>query len=144
MANTNSFEFEVVDNVRMCALFDVISMFNHSCSPNVLTFIRGPRMSCIASRNIEANEELFIDYCSFFRQINRAKRQLKLRFNWQFDCTCVRCMSNQEITSQQIEDAVQMGLASVKRELRNSTNQWTTEMGALIIAYDHLLRRALF
>ena len=67
--------------------------FNHSCLPNADHAFdwSALRMSVYATRDIEAGEEILIEYTSALIQRSRAERREILREAFGFDCTCRAC-----------------------------------------------------
>lgn len=60
--NTNSFEDESAEGILECTIFDSLSLFNHSCSPNLIHIFRNTKMYLISSRRIKSEEELCFSY----------------------------------------------------------------------------------
>lgn len=100
----NSFEttFDSDADIRKCTIFDIISMFNHSCSPNVINIFEGTTMYLISSRRIERNEELCISYLQFTTERTAERRKI-LRDSWHFDCNCERCAYADDVNRQNAE-----------------------------------------
>ncbi|CBX91445.1 hypothetical protein IAQ61_010795 [Plenodomus lingam] len=68
------------------------SYFNHSCHPNVEKQRDGRAWTFRARRAIAKGDELCITYLSGEeRKLSRAKRMLRLKKTWGFDCSCERC-----------------------------------------------------
>ena len=70
------------------------SMINHDCLSNSKFQInfdgsRNPRISVKARRDIEAEEEITIQYTTSI--LGTHKRRKKLRSDYYFDCKCRRC-----------------------------------------------------
>lgn len=147
VANINCFETDmnpgIEPTIRMCRIFHTISFFNHSCSPNVLNFLEGPTMHCIACRHIERGEQLFIDYKQFSKYITTENRRKELEEAWGFECNCVRCkyfddQAEGEISSPMIIAATRRTDNDLERRLK-IRGTWTLNVGADIIAYDQRL-----
>lgn len=117
-------------------IFDTVSLFNHSCSPNVIHFFRKNKMFGVASRHIEAGQQLFITYKYFLDKPIEERRE-SLQTNWEFDCKCERCVyadrEKADITARDIEEANELNLIDLKRDLNDP--EWTPQLGAKIIAY---------
>lgn len=137
---SNSFESELIPDIRMLRLYDVASFFNHSCLPNVLTYLEGGTLHCVASRKIEEGEILCIDYGNFSKEITQDDRQKYLDTgDWCFMCNCLRCQHNQageEITKAEIDDALKLDREALKETLRTATPNWDRNVAIRIIAYD--------
>lgn len=147
VANVNCFETDmnpgIEPTIRMSRLFHTLSFFNHSCSPNVLNFLEGPKMHCITCRPIEVGEQLFIDYKQFSKYITTENRREELEKAWGFECDCVRCQYfdnnvEGEISSSMIITATRKTDDDLKRKLERR-GTWTLNIGACIIAYDQRL-----
>lgn len=146
----NSFETQVA-GVMISNLFHIPSFFNHSCSPNVLHYVKGNKMHCITTRNIAQGEQLYISYSFFDSGISTFKRRRRLQTSWNFDCECLRC-THADITNNDINDA----LARLRNynflmdELERLGNQfiangmvWIPELGEATIVYQRRVRLAM-
>lgn len=146
----NSFEnvFSTRD-VNKCTIFDTLSMFNHSCSPNVIKIMHGTKMYLVSARFIRRRDELTIDYKQF-RTENTAKRRRILDKIWDFNCACERCRyadehvddETNEITQEEIQRASSNSQnpfdgmeGKLKRRFGNRYVPWNLSIGALGIAY---------
>lgn len=81
------------------ALYTLQSCANHSCSPNAEINFRHNnfRLSLIALKDIEPNEEIFISYlgeCDIDR--SRYSRRKILMENYLFACECPKCLAQIE------------------------------------------------
>lgn len=67
------------------------SMFNHSCSPNVMHYAIGDVMFFRSLRDIEPNEELFISYIG--SDLLHETKSIRSEFlsGRDFDCNCDKC-----------------------------------------------------
>lgn len=117
-------------------LYDILSYLNHSCSPNLINVIEGNVMRCITSHRIQRGEQMFISYYPFEKE-TRKRRQRELR-NWNFECKCVLCKSERNISSMEFKRANKLNLKDIKRKL-NRLYDWTPQKGAYIIRYRHLI-----
>eukprot|EP00092_Neocalanus_flemingeri_P001695 GFUD01001809.1.p1 GENE.GFUD01001809.1~~GFUD01001809.1.p1 ORF type:complete len:328 (+),score=123.53 GFUD01001809.1:77-985(+) len=83
-------------NINKSGLYQTISKFNHSCSPNVVwTWVKGDSNKSIKQvrvcREIQAEEEIVASYCLGNDQFpTRQDRRTAFR-NWFFTCTCQVC-----------------------------------------------------
>lgn len=68
---------------------NMFSMFNHSCTPNVLQYFAG-KQYLIIIRPVKSGDQLFISYLGTQKQ-SMQQRQEKLTSNWNFCCKCERC-----------------------------------------------------
>lgn len=138
LAMSNCFDAEVSDRpfpVHSCRIYTTISFMNHSCTPNVLQCIIGDKMTCIASSHIAADTQLCIDYRCFSEYIPTVERRKVLEEAWGFECLCDRCKSEEEIEESDIENACELSLNELYKELGKEA-PWTIERGAQIIAYQ--------
>lgn len=73
------------------SVFNVLSMLNHSCAPNLYHPRRGKQQFCVTIRPIQKGQQLFISYLSPNDWSTMEQRQYKLKHSWGFDCICERC-----------------------------------------------------
>ncbi|XP_020862651.1 protein-lysine N-methyltransferase SMYD4 isoform X2 [Phascolarctos cinereus] len=71
--------------------FPVISLLNHSCSPNTSLAFRGSVGTVQASRLIAQGQEILHCYGPHECRMDVATRQQKLRSQYFFDCCCQAC-----------------------------------------------------
>ena len=77
------------------ALFpDVALHINHSCDPNTFVIDIESSQVTIASRNIQAGEEITQVYCGHFGDTNRVARQALLQERYHFQCECQACQQD--------------------------------------------------
>mmetsp|Transcript_10258 Transcript_10258/g.23132 ORF Transcript_10258/g.23132 Transcript_10258/m.23132 type:complete len:256 (+) Transcript_10258:3-770(+) len=100
---TNCFEFEDTDGRKWWELFDLASRFNHSCIPNIgFEHVRLGRselvhgdgecdwhLVTVALRQIQAGEELTVDYVGPAESLEHRRCRLARRYN--FVCQCELC-----------------------------------------------------
>jgi SET and MYND domain-containing protein len=72
------------------ALFDRISLLNHSCDPNAVVLFDGAAAIVRALKPIAAGDELTISYID--RATDRYERQQQLMSQYFFTCSCSRCV----------------------------------------------------
>lgn len=135
----NGFQINLSANGRECErilIYDVLSFFNHSCSPNLLNYIEGNVMTCITSQRIQPGEQLFIAY-RLFKKETKFERQRKLRL-WNFACHCVRCVYGREISNTEFRRADVMTKRNIEKVL-NKKSCWTPQKGAYINRYSHFV-----
>lgn len=149
----NSFDSVILQTrkVRTCSIFDALSLFNHSCSPNLIHIFDGTKAYLISTRRIPEGAELCIDYNRFGTEKTRERREI-LKKNWNFDCFCVRCVEvdtygpDHEITQAELIDvsSTAQNAADRFRTMENKINrefpegvdnEWYVKDGALTIAY---------
>lgn len=93
---TGSEESIIADSrqVRLAtALFPVISLLNHSCSPNTSVSFINTVASVRASQKIGKGQEILHCYGPHESRMTIAERQQKLRSQYFFDCTCPACQN---------------------------------------------------
>lgn len=74
-------------------IYDIISRFNHSCVPNIETYLnRKDEMMCVAARQILPGEQLFISYLGHNEFKSHMERKNYLKEGWNFDCKCEICV----------------------------------------------------
>uniref|UniRef100_A0A182KF07 Protein-lysine N-methyltransferase SMYD4 n=1 Tax=Anopheles christyi TaxID=43041 RepID=A0A182KF07_9DIPT len=73
------------------AIFPRISMFNHSCDPNIRNHFNRSTLTVHATRQICAGGEIFNCYGPHHRLMSAKERQMLLRGQYCFNCTCERC-----------------------------------------------------
>ncbi|VEN36587.1 unnamed protein product [Callosobruchus maculatus] len=71
--------------------YSFLSMFNHSCSPNVVRHCYGTVNVLRAIRTIQAGEQLFDNYGYHHAVEPRESRRSSLRKQYFFDCSCEAC-----------------------------------------------------
>lgn len=72
-------------------IHDSISLFNHSCAPNVFYDIIGNVGYCLTIRPIRRGEQVFVSYLGDRVEDSKASRQSYLQEEWEFECQCERC-----------------------------------------------------
>ncbi|KAL3313832.1 hypothetical protein Ciccas_007571 [Cichlidogyrus casuarinus] len=76
-------------------LYPNLSLFNHSCCPNLTRLSMCPSMYLIAaSRNIKKGEELLDTYSTNFSAMAKDERQTDLLAEYFFRCQCDACEQN--------------------------------------------------
>ncbi|KAA6374220.1 MAG: hypothetical protein EZS28_030253 [Streblomastix strix] len=80
------------NHAHQVALYPHFSLFNHSCSPNVMhSRNRDGSMLCVAIKEIKKGESLFVSYQALKAPFCYRQRNL---LRWQFVCNCERCQQN--------------------------------------------------
>lgn len=89
--------------LRKVAMFDILSRFNHSCSPNVEHYIDDDEITyCVTTRRINKGEQLFINYVSTTEWKRPEDRQKYLKKVWNFQCRCQVCLNPVKTASQKL------------------------------------------
>lgn len=83
------------DPWSVVSVFNVLSMLNHSCAPNLYHPRFGKQQYCVTIRPIRKGQQLFISYLSPNDRSTTEQRQQKFKYSWDFECMCERCCSNQ-------------------------------------------------
>ncbi|XP_045426964.1 SET and MYND domain-containing protein 4 isoform X2 [Pipistrellus kuhlii] len=94
LQQTGSKESIVTDSrqVRLATgIFPVVSLLNHSCSPNTSVSFVGTAASARASRRIGKGQEVLHCYGPHESRMGVAERQQKLKAQYFFDCSCSAC-----------------------------------------------------
>ncbi|XP_035778252.1 SET and MYND domain-containing protein 4-like [Anopheles albimanus] len=78
------------------AIFPRISMFNHSCDPNIRNCFEGSSLTVYATRPIRAGSEIFNCYGPNYKLMPASERSMCLRRQYCFDCGCDRCASGND------------------------------------------------
>uniref|UniRef100_G1S5N6 Protein-lysine N-methyltransferase SMYD4 n=1 Tax=Nomascus leucogenys TaxID=61853 RepID=G1S5N6_NOMLE len=74
-------------------IFPVISLLNHSCSPNTSVSFISTVATIRASQRIRKGQEILHCYGPHKSRMGVAERQQKLRSQYFFDCTCPACQT---------------------------------------------------
>lgn len=91
--NLNTIEIPENQSISGNALYDSISLFNHSCKPNITISFHGVEATVIALKDLSPNEELFLDYVGNDQELNSNddKRYEYLNYNYGIQCRGVEC-----------------------------------------------------
>lgn len=76
------------------AIFPKISLFNHSCDPNIRNSFDGQFLTVYAARPIDHGEQVFNCYGPHYKLMDREERQSALAQQYCFECKCEKCTSN--------------------------------------------------
>ncbi|KAL3268767.1 hypothetical protein HHI36_007867 [Cryptolaemus montrouzieri] len=71
--------------------YSFLSLFNHSCSPNVGRICYGTTIVLLASESIKKGDQLFENYGYHHAMHSRAERRSALKIQYFFDCACRAC-----------------------------------------------------
>lgn len=71
------------------AIGGVFSMFNHSCTPNLMQFFDG-KQHLVTTRNVRKGDQLFISYLGKQKQSHEQRQEI-FKSKWNFVCNCERC-----------------------------------------------------
>ncbi|XP_055305013.1 SET and MYND domain-containing protein DDB_G0273589-like [Sitodiplosis mosellana] len=135
----NSFRINLTANKGECErilIYDILSMFNHSCAPNMLNYVCGNKMVCITNQQIQRGEQLYISYRPFNYE-SKIERQKELN-NWNFECHCDRCEYPRDIHPNEIQRAKRLNKRQIESQL-NKAEEWTPQICAYILRYYELL-----
>lgn len=106
----NSFRFQsqqiTSGSIKSSYIYDVMSLFNHSCSPNLFNFCRPDDISyCIVVKPIRAGEQMFINYLGNSGSMALDERRTNLA-HWNFICECERCEYEKKHESSPIKSII--------------------------------------
>ncbi|XP_006891157.1 PREDICTED: SET and MYND domain-containing protein 4 [Elephantulus edwardii] len=99
---TGSKESTVTDRkqVRLATgIFPVVSLLNHSCSPNTSVSFVSTVATIRASQKIRKGQEILHCYGPHESRMGVAERQQKLRTQYFFECTCPACEKEEPHTA---------------------------------------------
>lgn len=86
-----------IDSQRIfTAIFPRISMFNHSCEPNIRNRFNSLELMIYARRTINDGDEIFNCYGPNNKLNLRQERQELLKMQYHFDCDCLSCNGTDE------------------------------------------------
>lgn len=86
-----------IDSQRIfTAIFPRISMFNHSCDPNIRNRFNGSELMVYARRAIRDGDEIFNCYGPNNKLNCRQERQELLNQQYHFECNCFSCNGSDE------------------------------------------------
>ncbi|XP_057654662.1 SET and MYND domain-containing protein 4-like isoform X1 [Diorhabda carinulata] len=74
--------------------FSFLSLFNHSCNPNVVRHCYGNVVVLRAIRSIHKGEQLFDNYGYHFALMPKDTRKTNLKKQYYFECNCYVCENN--------------------------------------------------
>ncbi|XP_037665579.1 SET and MYND domain-containing protein 4 isoform X2 [Choloepus didactylus] len=80
-------------------LFPVVSLLNHSCSPNTSLAFTGTVATIRASQQIGKGQEILHCYGPHESRMGVAERQQKLRSQYFFECNCPACQNEKHRTT---------------------------------------------
>lgn len=73
------------------SVFNVLSMLNHSCAPNLYHPRKGKQQYCVVIRPVSKGEQLYISYIPLNCELSIEQRQQKFKSTWNFVCKCEKC-----------------------------------------------------
>ncbi|XP_062547054.1 SET and MYND domain-containing protein 4 [Armigeres subalbatus] len=77
-------------------IFPQISMFNHSCDPNIRNCFSKNTLTVFATRDVDAGCEIFNCYGPNHKLMSKEDRKSALTQQYCFDCNCTRCDSDND------------------------------------------------
>ena len=75
-------------------LYNVMSLFNHSCDENAYTLFYQDTIVIRTTQPIKAGKEVCISYYNFYANSEKIERQKMMRERYCFECTCDACKQN--------------------------------------------------
>lgn len=79
------------DQFSVKYIFDVLSIINHSCAPNLNFATMGNLGYCVSVRPIKKGDQVFINYLGDDVHKPLDQRKKSLLCNWGFECKCDKC-----------------------------------------------------
>lgn len=73
------------------AIYATLSLFNHSCDPNVVRHSYGDKCVVRAIHNIKKGDEIVDSYSIIYPTMEKEKRLSDLRRQYYFECACLAC-----------------------------------------------------
>ncbi|XP_031624133.1 histone-lysine N-methyltransferase ASHR1-like [Contarinia nasturtii] len=83
---TNATESELTASIG-----NILSLFNHSCAPNVYNYSVENRKFGVTVRPIKKGQQVFISYLGTGNCHNAIERKHLLKSKWNFECKCDLC-----------------------------------------------------
>ncbi|CAH1154670.1 unnamed protein product [Phaedon cochleariae] len=74
--------------------YSFLSLFNHSCSPNVVRHCYGPIIVLRAIENIKKGEECYDNYGYHYALMSKPERRINLKQQYFFECSCTVCLDD--------------------------------------------------
>jgi tetratricopeptide (TPR) repeat protein len=96
-----------------------LSLFNHSCQPNVLAVFAGAEVQISSARALKQDEELYFCYGPSVNSATRRDRREALRRQYFFECACSACESGVESRAQALICQKCNGPVLEHRDLKN-------------------------
>lgn len=87
--NNNFLEVAKENQFNVSSVACVLSLVNHSCTPNLLNFAVDNQEVCVTIRPIQKGEQLFISYSG--QDDTTVQRQAFLKQYFGFECKCGKC-----------------------------------------------------
>eukprot|EP00002_Diphylleia_rotans_P035521 TRINITY_DN7764_c0_g1_i2.p1 TRINITY_DN7764_c0_g1~~TRINITY_DN7764_c0_g1_i2.p1 ORF type:complete len:420 (+),score=64.34 TRINITY_DN7764_c0_g1_i2:66-1325(+) len=75
-------------------VYTIASFMNHSCYPNAVKYMKGPKLQIFALRDIDPGDEINISYVTLDDSLEERVQVCKDVFF--FECDCVRCSFEKE------------------------------------------------
>lgn len=75
-------------------LYGVLSLFNHSCTPNVEHYVDEENKNitkCITTCEVKKGNQLFISYITGMSFEKKLQRREYIQKQWDFTCRCAKC-----------------------------------------------------
>lgn len=77
-------------------IYPTISLFNHSCSPNIISIFYRNKFVARASKSLECGTEINYCYGPSVSRMSKSDRQQRLKEQYFFTCSCECCTENKE------------------------------------------------
>lgn len=72
------------------SMTNVLSLFNHSCAPNLYSMHMDNREILVTTRKIKKGDQLFVAYLGFGQTTKERQEMLKKQYD--FECKCDKCV----------------------------------------------------
>ncbi|CAM6120160.1 unnamed protein product [Calypogeia fissa] len=99
-------------------LYPVVSIINHSCSPNAVLLFDGKKAIVRCLENVTEGTEVTVSYVDL--AASTPTRQKALKEQYYFECCCTRCM-RRETSEGMIEDAILEGCRCLKPDCEGAS-----------------------
>ncbi|XP_029038440.2 SET and MYND domain-containing protein 4-like isoform X2 [Osmia bicornis bicornis] len=93
-------EYKTTSVARGVALTPFLSLFNHSCNPNILRVSRTAHIVVYSTYPIKKDEQIFDTYGHLYTEQPKSIRDLVLLTKFNFTCDCVACTENWPLFSE--------------------------------------------
>lgn len=90
---TNLIQIQTKDGKQVSAVFSTVSRINHACVPNAYCSLNAKLGKAVvhATRDLEAGEQVFINYLGPAVFNTKVQRNVFLYKDWGFNCACSAC-----------------------------------------------------
>ncbi|XP_032670457.1 SET and MYND domain-containing protein 4 isoform X2 [Odontomachus brunneus] len=111
---------------RGLAAMPFCSLFNHSCSPNMMRISRSQHIVLYAMYPIRKGEQLFDNYGYHFAVMSKIQRQQKLLQHYYFTCSCIPCQENWPLFTDLKSYKILVKTKDDKNKIKNALKKFNT------------------